>query len=116
MVERIKREREGDDALLSREDLQSLINRRDYLCKFSPKCHACSHEQVQLVRCDIVPSNWKCRMCKHRFLFEPAPTALDTAARVGDDAPRWCEGCGRDWADPPSKLCPVCQAYKGHQS
>lgn len=26
-----------------------------------------------------------------------------------------CEGCGKDWADLPSKLCPGCQAYKEHQ-
>lgn len=27
-----------------------------------------------------------------------------------------CEECGKDYADPPSKLCPVCQAYKEHRT
>jgi hypothetical protein len=26
-----------------------------------------------------------------------------------------CEECGTHWADPPSKLCPGCQAYREHQ-
>jgi len=30
--------------------------------------------------------------------------------------PKKCEGCGKNYADPPSKLCPGCQAYKEHQS
>lgn len=25
-----------------------------------------------------------------------------------------CDGCGQDWADPPSKLCPCCQAYNAN--
>jgi Protein of unknown function (DUF968) len=31
-------------------------------------------------------------------------------------APPRCEGCDSNYADPPSKLCPGCQAYKEHQS
>lgn len=27
-----------------------------------------------------------------------------------------CEGCDTNMADPPSKLCPGCQAYRDHQS
>lgn len=27
-----------------------------------------------------------------------------------------CEGCGVNWADPPSKLCSGCQAYRDHQA
>lgn len=26
-----------------------------------------------------------------------------------------CESCQQNYADPPSKLCPGCQAYKEHQ-
>ena len=26
-----------------------------------------------------------------------------------------CEECGINYADPPSKLCPGCEAYRGHQ-
>lgn len=29
--------------------------------------------------------------------------------------PLLCEGCGCNRADPPSKLCPGCQAYQEHQ-
>jgi hypothetical protein len=29
--------------------------------------------------------------------------------------PPICEGCGKDRADPPSKLCHGCQAYREHQ-
>jgi hypothetical protein len=28
---------------------------------------------------------------------------------------RRCTGCGIHWADPPSALCPGCQAYREHQ-
>ena len=27
---------------------------------------------------------------------------------------RRCVECGRGWADPPSALCPSCEAYQGH--
>lgn len=27
-----------------------------------------------------------------------------------------CDGCESGWADPPSKLCPGCQAYREHQA
>jgi rubrerythrin len=26
-----------------------------------------------------------------------------------------CAGCGVHYADPPSELCPGCEAYRGHQ-
>jgi len=29
--------------------------------------------------------------------------------------PPVCEGCGKNRSDPPSKLCPGCQAYRDHQ-
>lgn len=29
--------------------------------------------------------------------------------------PPWCEECGSYRSDPPSKLCPGCQAYGDHQ-
>lgn len=29
--------------------------------------------------------------------------------------PERCEGCDQNFADPPSKLCPGCQAYRDHQ-
>lgn len=27
-----------------------------------------------------------------------------------------CDGCGKNYADYPSKLCPGCEAFKQHQS
>lgn len=30
--------------------------------------------------------------------------------------PPICEGCGLNRSDPPSKLCPGCQAYREHQA
>lgn len=30
--------------------------------------------------------------------------------------PPICEGCFANRSDPPSKLCPGCQAYKEHQA
>lgn len=29
--------------------------------------------------------------------------------------PVLCEGCGINRADPPSRLCPGCEAYRDHQ-
>ena len=29
---------------------------------------------------------------------------------------RRCRGCWVNWADPPSQLCPGCQAYREHQA
>ena len=31
------------------------------------------------------------------------------------EKPKLCEECYVNYADPPSKLCPGCQAYKEHQ-
>lgn len=36
-----------------------------------------------------------------------------------DEEPRYpmlCEDCGKNYADPPSKLCPGCEAYREHMS
>jgi hypothetical protein len=30
--------------------------------------------------------------------------------------PMKCEGCLQNWADPPSRLCPGCEAYSEHQA
>ena len=27
-----------------------------------------------------------------------------------------CEECGINWADPPSRICPGCEAYREHQA
>ena len=38
------------------------------------------------------------------------------AAEIIDNvrSPPKCEECGKNYADPPSKLCPGCQAYQEH--
>lgn len=42
----------------------------------------------------------------------------DVAASAHEQksAPIRCDGCDTGYADPPSKLCPGCQAYREHQS
>ena len=41
--------------------------------------------------------------------------AKRAALAAGRDRPRLCEDCDIYWADPPSRLCPGCQAYREHQ-
>lgn len=46
-----------------------------------------------------------------------AETGLRYPSRTGDgeaDAPAICDECGKYPADPPSRLCPGCQAYRDH--
>lgn len=51
-----------------------------------------------------------------KVVLSECHTALTALAEAEAAVTRkWCDGCGRDWADPPSSLCPVCQAYMGHQ-
>lgn len=45
--------------------------RREFLGKFMPLCPECRTEQVQLVAYIDVAAQWKCRICKHRFEYEP---------------------------------------------
>lgn len=40
--------------------------------------------------------------------------ANQKVARQMDKA-RPCAECGTNWADPPSTLCPGCEAYREHQ-
>lgn len=63
------------------------------------------------------------RSCIDRdYSGDPAIAALDVAfAKLDaldqeDGAPPLCDGCGKYPADPPSHLCPGCQAYQEHQS
>lgn len=41
------------------------------------------------------------------------PTWVGPIDRSGPTLKK-CVGCGVNYADPPSKLCPGCQAYKDH--
>lgn len=54
--------------------LQSIIeisDRRLSLCKKAPKCIKCGSEQVQLTSYINCKATWKCRLCKHKFEYEP---------------------------------------------
>ena len=43
-----------------------------HLSSLGPVCPKCCTRQVQLRRyVDVSPAQWKCRMCKHDFEYEP---------------------------------------------
>jgi len=46
-------------------------NRRNFLSKSVPRCPACNDGQVQLIDLFPTPAGWKCRICKHKFSWEP---------------------------------------------
>lgn len=51
---------------------QQLSSRRAWLCRHVPRCGECAEaEQIQLVEWFDTPATWKCRICGHRFTFEP---------------------------------------------
>ena len=46
--------------------------RRSFLGRNMPSCPECRSQQVQLTGyINVWPAEWKCRHCKHRFIFEP---------------------------------------------
>lgn len=53
------------------DELLKLSDRVAMLCHHAPRCPACNDVQVQVVDYTHTPALWKCRMCKHRFSFEP---------------------------------------------
>lgn len=52
-----------------------LQERRQFLGKNMPKCvnPDCGTEQVQLVLYIDCAAQWKCRVCRTRFEYEPKP-------------------------------------------
>jgi len=52
------------------EDIEEILNRRDFLFKNVPHCPECASVQVQIKRYGA-PAIWRCRICKHRFTYEP---------------------------------------------
>jgi hypothetical protein len=38
----------------------------------------------------------------------------DRRKRELADEPKLCAGCGKNWADLPSRFCPGCEAYREH--
>lgn len=57
--------------------------------------------------------SWDVAMRTVRKMQQEARAAFEPIDRLR--RPPICEGCGKDRADPPSKLCPGCQAYRDHQ-
>lgn len=54
------------------EAAHELAERREFLCKNPPSCPVCEErKQIQLVRWGALPADWKCRICTHKFMYEP---------------------------------------------
>jgi ribosomal protein L37AE/L43A len=51
-------------------NIEAIVNRQDFLCRNVPRCEFCSADQVQLVQKNM-PAEWRCRICKRFFTFEP---------------------------------------------
>lgn len=52
---------------------------------------------------------------------KPSKRPMKSSGRPIQSAPfqkrrNRCNGCETNWADPPSRLCPGCQAYREHQA
>lgn len=56
--------------VIDHEWLEKMVTRREWLCTHVPHCPACTDEQVQLID-HHEPALWCCRICKHRFTYEP---------------------------------------------
>lgn len=64
-----------DKACMSQNDMIAAADRRDLLGKRMNQqqltCPECDRPQLQLIGyIDIVPAQWKCRLCKHKFEWE----------------------------------------------
>lgn len=53
------------------ENIEADHARFHFLARHAPRCPACGADQV-MVRLRPAPAQWKCRMCKHRWEWEPA--------------------------------------------
>jgi tRNA(Ile2) C34 agmatinyltransferase TiaS len=54
------------------DELEAIWTRREFINRNVPHCPRC-REQMQIQIIDIgQPAQWRCRMCKHRFAYEPA--------------------------------------------
>lgn len=50
--------------------VKQLAERQYFIYRHVPLCEKCRSEQVQIIKIDP-PAVWRCRMCKHRFQYEP---------------------------------------------
>lgn len=55
---------------LSERDVIEILDRRDVLYRYQPRCPECRNQQVQLMATEK-PAKWRCRMCRHPFTDEP---------------------------------------------
>jgi len=53
------------------KEVMADVDRREHLCRSSPNCPECGTEQVQIML-GTNPAEWRCRHCKHNFVYEPA--------------------------------------------
>lgn len=53
------------------EEMNRRHLRRNFLSRNMRPCPACGDDQIQLIDDLVEPAEWKCRMCKHEFQFEP---------------------------------------------
>lgn len=51
-------------------EIEKLFARQEQLEKAHPKCPKCASDQIQIMS-KAVPAEWRCRICKHDFTFEP---------------------------------------------
>lgn len=49
----------------------AIMARQDLIYRNAPDCPACRADQVQAISYVVAPAIWRCRICKHRFEFEP---------------------------------------------
>ena len=46
--------------------------RRSWLCRNTPSCPTCREKhQIQLLYYIGCDAQWKCRICKHKWIYEP---------------------------------------------
>jgi hypothetical protein len=77
---------------------------------FPRKSEATKQEEHEICNCPSCGrSHWK-------MPFGKPPSSVASTNRAPNSRPKKCEGCGQNYADPPSKLCPGCQAYREHQA
>ncbi len=62
---------EDDGHAFDFEQMTFFANRREALSKKTKNCPECTKDQVQLLAYHSQPAQWKCRICKHRFNWEP---------------------------------------------
>lgn len=58
------------EAVCHAELLRTIFKRQDEVFGNVPKCPSCGNEQVQIIDWNK-PAQWKCRICKFKFEFEP---------------------------------------------